>query len=102
MAIKKRGEKDILKTLIDISGFMNFVDTPELVLSLIIEECVLSTGARWGVILSYDNDLASGACRFSKVMDAGRRAGTASRLSGLVRRLIDDKKREMVIKFRSG
>ena len=52
--MKKGEKKDILKSLIDISGFINYVDTPELVLGLIIEECVLTTGARLGAVLSYN------------------------------------------------
>ncbi len=43
----------VLKSLLGISGFTNYVDNPDLILSLIIEECILLTRARWGAIISF-------------------------------------------------
>lgn len=53
---KKAREQKILKSLMNISGFMNMVETPDLILSLIIEECVLLTRAEWGMLMSFDGN----------------------------------------------
>ncbi|MFH1752736.1 MAG: GAF domain-containing sensor histidine kinase [Candidatus Omnitrophota bacterium] len=77
--MKAVSQKKVLKSLLDISGFTNYVDNPELILSLIVEECMLLTQAEWGAILTYDSSYNPDSFKVTKNLgnsaEAGLRAG---------------------------
>jgi len=82
-------EKRILKSLLDISGFMNYVENPDLILSLIVEECALLTRAEWGAILSYDERLDLDTCKFTRVLEEKDREMIAALLNDKIKGAIE-------------
>lgn len=87
--MKEISEKRILKSLMDISSFMNFVENPDLILSLIIEECVLLTEASWGVLLSYDSHLNLDAFQITKDLNAKKKEHLSSFLNNKIKEIVD-------------
>ncbi len=88
--MKDMAKKDILKSLLDISSFTSFVDNPDLISSLIIEECVLTARAEWGFIVLYDSNFAVNGFRITKAIKK-RQEPLSISIDKLVRRLISEK-----------
>lgn len=82
-------EKKILKSLSDISRFINFVENPGLVLSLIIEECVLLTGAEWGAIISLDKALNPSEFQVAKPAGEAEKKKAAELLNSVVAKAVE-------------
>jgi signal transduction histidine kinase len=82
-------QKNILKSLIDISGFTNYVENPDLILSLIVEECVLATRAQWGVILTYDSHLGLDSFAISRNIGDEDKSCLVDLFDDKVRRVIE-------------
>ncbi|MBL7068562.1 MAG: GAF domain-containing sensor histidine kinase [Candidatus Omnitrophica bacterium] len=86
---KRSPEKRILKSLLDISNFTNFVENPGLILSLLIEKCVLLTEAEWGVIISYDSALSLDDIQVTKVLSDKKKSEMSSLLDKKIKTLVD-------------
>ncbi len=87
----KRGPKkrEILKSLTNISGFINFVENPDLILGLVIEECVLLTGAEWGILLSCDANLNLDTFQATRPLGDKERNRMSSFFSKRIEAIID-------------
>ncbi|NQT07328.1 MAG: GAF domain-containing sensor histidine kinase [Candidatus Omnitrophica bacterium] len=88
----------ILTSFLNISDFMNFVDSPELILGLIIEECLLLTRSQWGIILSYDDNLNIYSCQITKSLSEDKKAGLSAALDKAVKGLVASKAEDAIIK----
>ena len=89
--MKAGSQKRILKSLLDISGFTNYVDNPELILSLIIEECMLITGAEWGVILTYGAHYDLDSFQITENLTGPAAADLCARLDGAIKNIVKSK-----------
>ncbi|MEE8359418.1 MAG: HAMP domain-containing sensor histidine kinase [Candidatus Omnitrophota bacterium] len=90
-------QKRILKSLLDISGFTNYVDNPELILSLIIEECMLITRAEWGAILTYDGHYDLDSFQITKNLSGSARADLCARLDGVIKDIVKSKGADSIL-----
>jgi len=86
---KRSPEKRILKSLLDISNFTSFVENPGLILSLIIEKCVLLTGAEWGAIISYDSAFSLDDFQVTKVLSDKKRKEMSALFDKKIKALAD-------------
>lgn len=89
--MKKQSQKRILKSLLDISGFTSYVDTPDLILSLIIEECVLTTRAKWGAILFFSTYRVVDSFQITKPVTEKEKSLLSSRLERVVGEIVSEK-----------
>jgi len=85
---KAAAEKKVLKSLLDISSFTSFVENPDLILSLIIEECVLLTRGQWGIVLSYDKNLDLDTYQLTKVINPEEKSRISADLDKEIKGII--------------
>lgn len=86
MSIKK---DRLLKSILDISSFTNFVENPELILGLIIEECVLLSRARWGAIISFDPNLSLDVSQITIPLEKKEKDRISLLLNNVARDIVD-------------
>jgi len=88
--MKRTKEKKILKSLLDISGFISYVDSPELIISLLIEECVILSEASWGAILTYDRHSDQDSFHVTKNMSDSAKGMMSSCLAAMVKDMFSE------------
>jgi nitrogen fixation/metabolism regulation signal transduction histidine kinase len=96
--MREKGQKKILKSLLDISGFTNYVENPDLILSLIIEECVLLTRAEWGAILTYDNYLNIESFQNTKILSDEKKSVLSAKLNRIFKDIVGAKDKKAILK----
>lgn len=99
-----KGQRDVrarlMKSLLDISNFINFVENPELILSLIVEESVILTRARWGAILTYDAKMNLDGSQITRLLSGSKKAKFRALFDMKIKEAMDKFEKEDVIKAR--